>query len=204
MKKPVNIKNLIIKPKLITLPQFPLIKPGELNPLDVLLNMDTNKFTAWGEQRVRGYPYDKVPTHAYLHIRHGIILNVGLIGVYTEELSYYTQKSQQILVIHFTDINWELENRLIDAALREFTKRKKLKVYDFRGYGSFFPGLGKVIKPSDENDFCSENCVEVGQDVRYQFFMGMNGSKESPADLLLRALKTNDPAVQVCELNKAA
>ncbi len=198
----MKIKDLYKKKKYVPLPihKFPLIKPTELNPLDVCLNLDTNPFTAYGEHRVRGYKYKEVPTHAYMHIRHQIMLNVGLWGVHTEELSYYMKKSQIILVIHFTRIDWGIEDRLIDVALREFKKTKKLRPYDFKGFLSFIPYAGKIIKPSEKDDFCSDNCVDVGQAVMYAFFVGIDSEKFTPADFLLRGFWF--PGVEIRLLEK--
>jgi len=183
--------------KYLTLPSFPIIKPEELNPLDVCFNLDTNKFTAWGEHTFRKYPYKQVPTHAYFHIRHQIILNVGLCGVYIDYLSTYLNKSHAILVIHFKDSGWNIENKLIDVCFHEFIKSKKLLHYDFGGYGSFIPFLNKIFKSSKKLDFCSDNVVDNGQAVEYKFFNGLDSEHTSPADLLLRALKSNDDNVEV-------
>lgn len=150
-----------------------------------------NKLTSWG-CKVLGQ-ISPPTTHAFLvytpvkvnsHVET-VIYDVG-ITVYKDLIDKYFQSTKRVDIISIPTTAKEKKAILTFA---EHTDKKNY-LYDWKGYMSFVPFIGKLFKPSKKHPFCSDFVVDCFESAGIKV-SAKNSEKTAPWDLLIYALNNN-------------
>ena len=192
------------------IPVFPRINVEDLKECDVLLIYGNNPLTKWhGKKRRKQYGrVTKVPTHATM-INSITKNNVWLLdtGLFTDKTNlnkYLSKKKVRIDIIRYYLTPGQIAIVLDEAAKME----RKRKLYDWRGFVAFasqmrgFQWLKKIVKPSEQNPFCSDGIVMFIQNAAGYKISRYSNNYTSPTDLLLYVAQYHPESGSIYTLNK--
>jgi hypothetical protein len=167
-------------------PDYPKINKLDLRPMTMILEAGVNWATKGYEYYLNKYPYRPAFTHALLHLRNGICINVGLTTK-RMDIRKIIKPKRFYLAIEITNLSDSQIDKGIEYANSRIDRKKQYNVYDAWGFLCF--GVRKLgfknCEGSENFDFCSDEVCDNFKAIGEPLFNSLDGEKMSPSDMYM-------------------